>query len=308
MNYKRLISSRKLRIKILSLLSWIPDRMMISLQYRLHTGRKVDLKNPERYTEKLQLYKLEYHDSRMLRCTDKVEVRKVLEEKGLGEILIPLVGVYDNYQDIDFDKLPLSFVAKTNDGCGGNQVILCQNKSSLDAEIFRGTLKEWMEAPKRKHPGREWAYENGYPRRIIIEQLLTDGGDGGLMDYKFFCFNGKVKVVYLVHDRKLGRGARLGVYSSDFEKLNVLRNDELPSDRKFEKPKNYQRMIEIAELLSADFPHVRVDLYNLNGKIYFGELTFYDGSGYMSFTPDSFDMEMGRMFDYPFQAPSRASE
>ena len=136
MNYKKLIRSRALRIKILSLLNWIPDSIMIPLQYRRHTGRRLNLKNPQRFTEKLQLYKLKYRNPLMLRCTDKYEVRSVVKEMGLADILIPLIGVYDSAEAIDFEKLPMQFVAKTTDGGGGNQVFICRDKRELDKNEF----------------------------------------------------------------------------------------------------------------------------------------------------------------------------
>lgn len=446
MDYKSIIRSRKVRMWILSVLSWIPDTLMVRLQYKIHTGRTLDLKHPQRFTEKLQLYKLRYRNPLMLRCTDKYEVRKVVEEAGLSDILIPLIGVYDHVKDIDFGQLPKQFVAKTTDGGGGCQVLLCRDKAQLDEAEFRRTLEGWMRMPKQKPAGREWAYENGYPRRIVIEQLITDGvhrdlpdykffcfegepcycqvirdrntretidfydmewrhqefvginpvsGQGlsngttpverpknlsrmaeicrrlskgypfarvdlyetsvctyfgeitfypasgygcftpdgwdnrlgelmklpspppisrynilinndiqahsvpdSLIDYKFFCFSGRVEYVYAVSDRKLGQGAQLGIYSRDFLKLPAQRLDERPQTETLPRPPRYEEMVEIAERLARPFPHARIDLYNVNGGvIYFGEITFYDGSGYMAFQPDGFDFELGRPFD-----------
>lgn len=297
MNYRNIIKSRELRVTILTFLGWIPDGIMLRLQYWLQTGRKLNLKNPKHFTEKLQLYKLKYRNPDMLRCTDKYEVRGYIEEKGLGEYLIPLIGVYNTVDEIDYAKLPQQFVAKSTDGGGGNQVLVCKDRDSLKEEEFKKSLNAWMEARKVKvHAGREWAYENDYPRRIIIEKLIGDSNDD-LKDYKFFCFNGKVGVVYGISDRKVGQSAQLGIYDRNFNKLDVDRCDERHQDIPLAKPKNYEKMVQIAEQLSEDFPHVRVDLYNVAGKIYFGELTFYDGSGYMKFNPDSFDEELGDMFD-----------
>lgn len=434
-NYKNLIKSRELRIKILNALSWVPDELMVRMQYWIHTGRRLNLKNPKRFTEKLQVYKLKYRNPLMLRCTDKYEVREVVKEMGLGDILIPLIGVYNSTKEINFSELPNQFVAKTTDGGGGNQVLICRNKAKLNEAEFMATLNRWLGMPKTKSFGREWAYENGFPRRILIEKLLTNAGikdipdykffcfdgkpvycqvigdrsteetidffdmnwnhmpfrglnnecrnaamlpqrpekfeemkevastlskgypfvrvdlycNGGevsfgeltfypasglgnftpdefdckignlmtlstigggkmrlgrvtslstsLVDYKFFCFNGKVRMVYGIHDRKVGQSAKLGIYSKDFVKLNVVRNDEEVCEESLPVPVNYDMMLQIAERLSSNFPHVRVDLYNVDGRIYFGELTFYDGSGYMSFTPDSYDVELGAYFE-----------
>ena len=297
MNYRNIIRSRELRVKILTFLGWIPDSIMLRLQYWLQTGRKLNLKNPKRFTEKLQLYKMKYRNPDMLRCTDKYEVRKYIDEKGFSDYLIPLIGVYDRIDEIDYLKLPNKFVAKTTDGGGGNQVLVCKDKTSLSETDFKARLNEWMSARKiKKQSGREWAYENNYPRRIIIEQLIGEECPD-LYDYKFFCFNGKVSYIYGLSGRNLGNSVQLGVYDEDFIKLDVSRNDERPQMIPLPKPQNFEEMKTLAESLSRDFPHVRVDLYNIDGKIVFGELTFYNAGGYMIFTPDKFDFEMGEKFD-----------
>lgn len=296
-NYRNIIKSRELRVKILTFLGWIPNGIMLRMQYWLQTGRKLNFKNPKRFTEKLQLYKMKYRNPDMLRCTDKYEVRKYVEEKGFTDYLIPLIGIYDKVEDIDYSELPNQFVAKSTDGGGGNQVLVCKDKSLLSEANFKAILNGWMSARKvKKQSGREWAYENDYPRRFIIEKLIGDSNDD-LKDYKFFCFNGKVGIVYGISDRKVGQSAQLGIYDRNFNKLDVDRCDERHQDMPLAKPLNYDKMVQIAEQLSEDFPHVRVDLYNIAGKIYFGELTFYDGSGYMTFNPDEFDFTLGNMMD-----------
>lgn len=297
MNYRNVIKSRDLRIKILSHLDWVPDSVMLCLQYWLQTGRRLNLKHPKRFTEKLQVYKMKYRNPEMLRCTDKFEVRHYIEEKGMGQYLIPLIGIYDRVEDIDFNALPQQFVAKTTDGGGGNQVLVCKNKGRLAESEFKDKLEGWMGMPKAKNSGREWAYENGYPRRILIEKLIGDEKQADLLDYKFFCFNGKVACVYGISDRQVGVSAQLGIYDVDFNKLAVDRCDERHQIVPLQKPLNYQKMVDLSEKLSSNFPHVRVDLYNINGCIYFGELTFYDGSGYMKYDPDDFDEQLGEKFD-----------
>lgn len=298
MVYKNKIVSRQFRVKLLTYLTWIPDRIMLQMQYRVKTGRKLNLKNPTRFTEKLQIYKMKYRNQEMLRCTDKYEVRRYVEEKGLGEYLIPIIGLYEKVENINFSSLPQKFVAKTTDGGGGNQVFICRDKDQISYTQFINVLQKWMCSRKvKKHPGREWAYENNYPRRIIIEELIGLSEHNDLIDYKFFCFNGKVKYIYGISDRKMSKTVQLGIYDADFNKLDVSRNDERPQFEALQKPLNFDKMKFIAENLSKDFPHVRVDLYNTNGRIYFGELTFYDGSGYMTYKPDSFDEILGKEFD-----------
>lgn len=298
-NYRNIIKSRNLRVRLLSFFDWVPDSIMLRLQYWIQTGRKLNLNNPQRYTEKLQLYKLKYRNPEMLRCTDKYEVRKYVEEKGYGDYLIPLLGVYNSVDDVEYPKLPNQFVAKTTDGGGGNQVFICKDKNSIKEEDLKQLLNRWMVAGKpKRHVGREWAYQNNYARRIIIEEFIQEKDvNKELCDYKFFCFQGKVSYIYGLSDRIVGKSVKLGIYDSHFNKIEVTRNDEIPQEIPIKKPINFDKMISIAEGLSNKFPHVRVDLYNIEGQIYFGELTFYDGSGYMTFSPDSFDEEMGRKFD-----------
>ena len=287
---------------ILSGLQWIPDKTMVRLQYYLQTGKRLKLKHPVLFNEKLQAYKLFYRDEMMKSCTDKIEVRQYVEEKGLKRILVPVIYIANNIDEIEFDKLPPKFVIKTSDGGGGNEVLVCKDKEALSKEEFYSTIKRWMEAPKpKKHIAREWAYQNGIPRRIIIEKLLEDPTDPekDIDDYKFFCFNGKYKIMQLHKDRHANHKA--GFWDENLQfipNVNILYPtfDEAPV-----LPENMQEMVEVAEKLSKGFPYVRVDLYNVGGKIYFSELTFYPASGYIPFNPESFDKRLGEYFQYPFK-------
>ena len=305
MNYKSIIRNQQLRFKILRALTWIPDSLMLRLQYFIKMGFWPNFGNPKRFTEKIQLYKMKYRNPVMHQCVDKYEVRKYVESKGLGNILNELYGVYELPDKIDFSILPEKFVIKTTDGSGGQNVIIVKNKNEADFDDILQRLCLWHSRKKSGASlGREWAYEGQYPPRIIIERYLENSADRHeynisqpcLTDYKFFCFNGEPKYLYVVSDRKPGEYAYLGVYDIDFNKLPVYRCDECRAEQVETKPKNYEQMVEIARKLSVDFPHVRVDLYNIDGKIFFGELTFYDGSGYFHYGPDEFDFEMGQCF------------
>lgn len=296
MDYKKFIKSRKMRIRIMQALSFVPDSIMVKMQYRLKTGHRLNLKNPERFTEKLQWYKLYYRDPLMAQCVDKYEVRSYVEQCGLGSILNQLYGVYDSPEEIDFDKLPESFVLKDTLGGGGNAVILVKDKSRLDEAAVRRQMAEWVNEPvHKKHPGREWVYDGKKHRIIAEEMIVSDKIPRGVIDYKFFCFQGKAEVLYVVKDHNMG------FYDAQFNPLSVYRTDcvkEYPVlKEKIDKPQNYEEMIAVAHKLSRKFPHVRVDLYNVEGKIIFGELTFYSGSGYMTFEPDGFDFMMGKSFN-----------
>lgn len=290
--YKKIFKNKETRLKILKLLSFVPDKLMIKIQYKIKLGRKLNLKNPKRYTEKLQWYKLNYRNPLMTKCADKYEVREYIKSKGLENILNELYGVYDNPEEIDFNKLPNKFVLKTNHSSGTN--IFCYNKSELDINSTKKQLDSWIK--QKYQAGREWSYKNIKPK-IICEKLLERDENNDLPDYKFFCFNGKVFCLYTMIDYVDNHEeGKLGFFDRDFKQLRYRRNDFKAIDRKIEKPKNFDKMIEYAEILSKDFPHVRVDFYNIKGKIIFGEMTFYNASGYTKFEPDNFDYILGEKF------------
>ena len=299
MDYKRIIKSKAIRQKILRCLSWIPDKTMIKIQYRMKTGKKLDLKKPLRYTEKLQWYKLYYRDELMTKCVDKYDVRKYIEELGYGDLLLKCYGVYSSSNEINFDDLPNAFVIKDTLGGGGDSVIICRDKASLNIDETKKNIDKWIRTSKVKNGGREWPYYSGKKSRIIIEEYIETSEIHGLIDYKFFCFNGKFKYMYLISDRKVGVNAKLAIYDLNLNKLSAKRTDELWMERDIKLPDNIDKMIDISNKISAAFPHARIDLYNVNGRIIFGEITFFDGSGYMRYDPDEFDFIMGNEFVLP---------
>lgn len=292
MDYKRILKSRKLRIIILDFLSFIPDKMMIKIQYRIKLGRKLDLKNANRYTERLQWLKLYYRNPVMKQCVDKYDVREYVKSKGLEGILVDCYGVYDNPQKINWSRLPQKFVLKKTNGGGGLNVIICKDKNSLNMSEIQKILLEWVKKNKNHSLGREWAYD-GLKSRIVIDQYLEneENPQAGISDYKLLCFHGKVKYIVLDVDRFVDH--KRNIYDREWNYINITTDHETYGDT-IEKPAELEKMIEIAEKLSEDFPMVRVDLYLVQSKIYFGELTFYPWSGYVQFTPDSFDFELGK--------------
>ena len=295
MDYKKLIKSRSTRVKIMQLLSFVPDSWMLRLQYRIKTGRKLNLKNPQRFSEKLQWYKLNYHNPLMPRCVDKYDVRQYVTEIGLEDTLATCYGVYSSADDVAFDALPKSFVLKDTLGSGGNSVIVVEDKDKADFDAIRTQMQAWVNTTTRaKNPGREWVYDF-QKHRIIAEEYLHDSN--GLTDYKFFCFDGKIACVYVIANRELGNHGELAIMDSDFIRLpyqsttqNVMSEDPI-------MPENYVNMKRIVEVLSAPFPHVRVDMYSIGSRIVFGELTFFGASGYMTYRPDDFDFVLGERFD-----------
>ena len=294
MDYKKIIRNRKTRFLILKLLGFVPDSVMLKLQYRIKLGRKLDLKAPKRFTEKLQWYKINYRNPLMHKCVDKYAVRKYVESKGLGDILVELYGHYKNISDVPFSKLPNSFVIKTTHGGGGLNVVVVPDKSKIDREELKEKLSFSEDRVANNGGGREWAYY-GLKTGIIVEQLLVNSENprAGVNDYKIFCYNGHAKYIIVDVDRYIGH--KRNFYDRDWNNLHIT-SDCPAADREIEKPENLEKMLEIAEKLSEGFPYVRVDLYDVDGKIYFGELTFYPWSGYVQFFPDSFDFEMGKEF------------
>ena len=297
MNYKKIIKSRSIRLKILKILSFIPDNIMLKIQYRIKTGHKLDLKNPKRFTEKLQWYKLNYKNKKMIECVDKYEARNYVRSKDLGYILLECYGIYGRVDEINWRRLPKQFVMKDTLGGGGISVVIVKDKSKIDIEKLKEVALKWIKVDShRKDAGREWPYYSGKNHRILFEEYINPESDSiGLIDYKFFCFNGKVEFLYVMGNRKIGDKVSVSIYDRNFNKLDVKRvGDNLFENVK--KPENYDEMLIVAEKLSKDFPHVRVDLYNENGNIKFGEMTFYNASGYMIYEPDDFDYIVGNLF------------
>lgn len=299
MNYKKIIGSRNLRLRILGLLNWIPSSLMVRIQYWIYTGRLLNMKSPLRFTEKMQWYKLNCHMPAMLKCTDKYEVRKFVSQQGYEDLLIPLIGVFDTVEEIDFESLPTKFVAKTTDGAGGNQILKCENKDELGKENFINQIKFWLHFPKpKKQAGREWAYENGFPRRIIVEELLMDGQHKDLIDYKFWCFQGLPRYCQVIGNRSEEETIDffdMNWCHQSFRGLNKSCNNAETCPK---IPKSFAYMKKVAAHLSKGFPFVRVDFYDINGRAYFGELTFYPAGGYGRFTPDEYDFRLGEMLKF----------
>ena len=301
MDYKKILKSRAVRLAILKMLCFVPDKPMVKLQYRIRTGRKLNLKNPQRYTEKLQWYKLNDRTKAMVPCVDKADVRDYVQQKGLGHILNQCLGVYDRAEQVDFSQFPEKFVLKDTLGGGGNAVILVKDKKQADTEALKKQMASWVsENHKIKSGGREWPYYSGKKHRIIAESYLEDS-DTGLTDYKFLCFNGKVEYFFIrsvvPEDHDAGR---MAFYDSQKNFLPGVGLDYYTAAEKaLPLPKTIETMMEYARILSEDFPHVRVDFYEVGGKIIFGELTFFHASGFLKFSPDEFDFDLGKKFVLP---------
>ncbi len=295
MDYKKIIKLRATRYKILKILSFVPDGLMLKIQYRIKLRRKLNLKNPKRFTEKLQWYKLYYRNPQMHQCVNKFAVREYVKSKGLENTLVKIYGHYDNVTDVEWDSLPNEYVIKAQHGGGGLKVILCHDKSEETREnVTKKLAFSHTKTPSRRG-GREWAYW-GNPTGIVVEELLInrENPEAGINDYKFFCYNGHAKYIIVDVDRYINH--KRNFYDRDWNNLYVT-SDCPESDREIEKPVNLEKMLEVAERLSEDFPFVRVDLYSVEGKVYFGEMTFYPWSGYVQYTPDEWDYKFGEDFN-----------
>lgn len=294
MDYKKILKKAETRYKILELLKFIPDERMLKLQYKIKLKRSLNLKKPERFTEKLQWYKLNYREQLLKKCVDKYEVRDFINSKGYNNILTKCYGIFEKVEDIDFDKLPNQFVIKKTNGGGGLNIIICKDKNSINILEIKEKIKKWMKFGDIGKNGREWAYYD-IKNRIIIEEYLENEKNpmAGINDYKIFCFNGKAKYLVVDTDRYIDH--RRNFYTVNWEYLDVA--SDCPNlGNIMEKPLHLEKLIKVAEDLSKDFPFVRVDLYMVKDKIYFGELTFYPWSGYVQFNPDSFDYLLGKEF------------
>lgn len=292
--YKKIFRSQKLRHMILRVLSFVPDKPMLQLQYLIKMGRPLNLNNPQTYTEKLQWYKLYYRDPLMTKCADKHRVREYLIGRGYGELSCMEYGVYDKPEDIDWSALPEKFVLKTTNGSGTN--IICRDRSKFDIDKAVLEMKQWLNRDCYGL-GREWAYKDIEPK-IIAEELLEDNENpyDGINDYKFICFNGKVHYVVFDVDRYVDH--KRNIYDADWNYVDVKTDIEKIGDI-IPKPDGFEEMKRIAELLSKEFPFVRVDLYWVNHRAYFGELTFYPWTGYVVFEPRKFDLILGEKFVLP---------
>lgn len=294
MDYKKILRSQKVRFLILKFLSFVPDSIMLKLQYRIKMGFKLNLANPQRFTEKLQWYKIHYRNKLMGICVDKYEVRKYVESKGLDNTLNKLYCVCSDPDEIDFAALPDRFVIKTTDGGGGENIFICRDKSSLDVPQLKKTLLSWKDK-KNVNPGREWAYTLIKQSRYIVEEYLENelNPEAGISDYKFFCFNGKPHCIAYDIDRYIGH--KRNFYDIEWNNLHVSTDCDTFDDNLVPRPDGLEDMCKVAEILSKDFPFVRVDLYYIKGKVYFGELTFYPWSGYVKFSPEEFDYQLGAL-------------
>ena len=270
-------------------LRWLPDKTYIKLLFRAKCGKKLNLKKPETYNEKLQWLKLYDRRAEYTQMVDKYEAKLYVEERVGKEYIIPTLGIWDRFEDIDFDSLPEQFVLKCTHDSGG--LVICRDKDKLDKEMAKKKINSSL-ARNYYQFGREWAYKNVKPR-IIAEAYMEDEETKELRDYKFFCFNGEVKALFIATERaSTTEETKFDFFDENFNHLPFT-NGHPNALEAPKKPINFEKMKELAARLSTGIPHLRVDLYEVNGKIYFGELTFSHWGGMMPFEPEEWDYKFG---------------
>lgn len=272
------------------------DKRYIKMKWKLSMDYPLNLDNPTTFSEKLQWLKLHDHNPEYIKMVDKIEAKRYVSSIIGEDYIIPTIAIYNSVEEIDFDKLPNSFVLKcTHDS---NGVVICKDKTNFDIESAKEKLKKGL-----NHSyfcfNREWPYKNVKPR-IIAEQFMSEDGQAAeLKDYKWFCFNGKPEFLFIATDRfTKGEQTKFDFFDTSFNHLPII-NGHPNATVEIKKPAGFEHMKVIATRLSQNIPHVRVDLYDINGKIYFGELTFYHWSGFVPFEPHEWDVKFGDLIKLP---------
>ncbi|WP_411894637.1 ATP-grasp fold amidoligase family protein [Winogradskyella sp. A2] len=274
---------------------WLPPKIYTKISYQYYTGKKLNLSNPEEFNEKIQWLKVYYHPKILTQLVDKYAVREYVKEKIGDEYLNKIYGVYNKPKDVPFDELPNKFIIKATHTSSHNLIVT--DKNNLNKSNALKSFKKWLGKNQYYRIGQEWAYKN-VPPRLIVEKFLKDKEERSLIDYKFYCFKGTAKFLEVHMDR--ADNHKRAFY--DFE-LNLLPfryvSLEKSISKKVEKPSNMDEMIKISEILAGDFPFVRVDLYSIEGKTIFGEMTFYPSDGRKDYIPEEYNKIIGDYIELP---------
>ncbi|WP_179333104.1 ATP-grasp fold amidoligase family protein [Winogradskyella costae] len=267
----------------------LPPKIYTPISYEYYTGKKLDLENPIEFNAKLQWMKVFYHPKILNQLVDKYAVRSYVEEKIGAQYLNEIYGVYDKPEDVPFDAFPDKFVVKATHTSSHNLIVT--DKSNLNKKKAVKSFHNWLSKNQYYRIGQEWAYKD-VPPRLIAEKYLKNDEENSLIDYKFYCFSGTAKFLEVHLDR--ADNHKRGFYDFDFKPLPyryVSLEKSISSDIK--RPINLEEMIKFAEILSANFPFVRVDFYSIEGKTIFGEMTFYPSDGRKDFIPEEYNKIIG---------------
>lgn len=287
-DYKKIVRSREIRVKISNFLKFIPDRFYLRMVYYLKTGKRLNLKNPKGFNEKLNWLKLNDIHSEYTKLVDKYEVRSVIKDKLGDGYMFPLLGVWNSYDEIDFSSLPNQFVLKCTHDSGSVRIVL--DRSGINHKEFNSFYKSRLRI-NSYNLGREYPYKNVKPR-IIAEELMGNGDSPN--DYKFFCFDGKPVIMFIATERSSGN-TKFDFYDMNFSHLDIVNIHPQSDKGEIAKPRCFEEMKLIAKTCSRGMKFVRIDLYEINGKVYFGEYTFFHGGGFYLFKPDSYELKLGEL-------------
>lgn len=275
----------------------MPDKYYLKRWYKFRTGNELNLKNPQTFNEKLQWLKLYNRNPEYTKMVDKYEVKQYIKKKLGQEYVIPVIGgPWRRFCEIDFTQLPNQFVLKTTHDSGGT--FICKDKTTFDKLEIENKL-EYSLNHNYFYYGREWPYKNVKPR-IFAEKYMEELGKKSLFDYKIHCFHGKAKLILVCMDRNDTSGIKKIFYDEKWNKLNMKRVGA-SNDCDANCPKNIEKMIEFSERLSKDIPFVRVDFYDINDRLYFGEMTFFPGGGMEKFDPPEWDSILGDYIQLPLK-------
>ena len=286
------MSSSKFFKRIRYGLRFIPDPIYCQINYFAHFHKFANLKNPQTYNEKLNWLKLHDHNPEYVKLVDKYEVKPIIADLIGEEFIIPTIGVWEHFDDIDFDQLPDRFVLKCNHDSEG--LVIVKDKKQFN----KNEAKEKIEHALKQnfyYIGREWPYKGVKPR-IIAEPYLEDHIDGELRDYKFFCFDGEPKALFIASDRAEDE-VKFDYFDLNFNHLDI--KQKYPNAGDVRKPVTFEKMIELSRIISKGYPHVRVDFYEVDGRVFFGEFTLYHFSGFMPFQPEKWDKVFGDWLQLP---------
>ena len=252
-------------------------------------GYPLDLENPKTFSEKLQWLKVNYREPIQIVMVDKHEAKDFIAQRVGDQYIIPTLAIWDSVEDIDFDVLPNQFVLKCTHDSGG--IVICKDKSSLDREAAKAELSTSLQRDYSRI-AREWPYKD-VPRRIIAEEYLSELGSNEILDYKMYCFHGKPKLTVVCSNRFSKTGTRMNFYDIDWKPMGIHFGHYPPLSTEFTRPETYEEMLRLATELSKDCPFLRVDFYEIKGRLYIGELTFFPGAGFEKFRPMTKDYELG---------------
>lgn len=275
----------------------VSDETYLKWRYRFIFGKKLNLDNPKGFNEKINWLKIYNRNPLYPRLVDKAEVKKNVAERIGEEHIIPTYGVWNRFEDIDFDMLPNQFVLKSTNGGGGSGVVICRDKATFDKEKARQRLERSMNVNWKFE--REWVYRDVKPRLIAEKYMANDDGSD-LVDWKIFCFNGEPKVLFYASDRYTkGEPLKFDWYDMELKHLPIKSHGIPQANKELQMFPEWEEMKETARKLSKGFPHVRVDLYLINHKVYFGELTFFHDGGVVALEPEEWEYTLGSWIDLP---------